>query len=193
VDPQPTEFTDEEIKSTWTWMARKYGEDIAQEIFCQAFAKAKQNPLRYAAKSARYIATDERKRERNRQAYRVALSDVGLGWWESKRSGTDEHKRQRFLRIDQVVLSGVRWDDGVVPEDSETDEAPLMEFQKRSPEARIYRDPVSEVEALRLWREIKHDPSLRRLIRQAGGEKVKISASQASKARARVLKRVLAE
>ncbi len=164
VDPQPTELTDEEIKSTWNQIARKYGDDIAQEALCQAFAKAAQGkvekPLHYAAKSARQIAIDEGKRERFLRKYHVPLSDVGLDWVE--------------------------------PERDETDEAPFEKFQEASPEGRIDWDPVSHVEALRLAREIDHDPSLRRLISQTDGENVKISASQVSKARARLRKRILA-
>ena len=165
-DCEAIEAVNQKIHDTWKQIARKYGEDVAQETLCQAFEKAArgkvEKPLHYAAAAAWNVDKDECERERSFQKFRVALSHV-------------------------------RWEKRVPPEENEADEPPFGKFQKTPPEARIYRDPVSEVEAMRLARVIDYDPAGRRLINQTDGEGVKISPSQVSKARVRVLKRVLAE
>jgi DNA-directed RNA polymerase specialized sigma24 family protein len=164
-DSETIDLINQKIQDTWKQIECKYGEDIAQEALCQAFEKAAQGKVE---KPLHYAA---------KSARRIAK---------------DEGKRQRFLREYHVPLSAVGLD-WVEPERDETDEALIVEFQKTPPEAHIYWDPVSHIETLRRAREIDHDPGVRRLISQTDGESVRISASQASKVGARVLKRVLEE
>jgi DNA-directed RNA polymerase specialized sigma24 family protein len=165
------ELINGEIDSTWRQMAKKYGEDVAQEAMCQAFEKASRSevnkPLHYAAVSAKYIAWDEWRRRVSALLYQRALSDT----WSKNGAAS-----------------------------SEADNAPLITFKKtRTPRLkklphmsfRDDRNPESQVEAKELLREIEQEPSGLRLIRQALGEHVKVSASQASRVRARMLTRVL--
>jgi len=172
------ELINQEIHNTWKGIAnaKRFGqdaEDVAQEALCQAFEKASRGevdkPLHYAAVSAKYIAWDEWRRRANALLYQIALSDA----W-SKNEG----------------------------ESSEMDDARLMTFKKaRTPKMkklprmsfRDDRNPAGQVEAKQLLRAIEQEPSGRRLICQAQGEHVKINPSQASRARARLLRWVLAE
>jgi DNA-directed RNA polymerase specialized sigma24 family protein len=170
---EAVELINQEINNTWKRMAKNYGEDVAQEALCQAFEKASRGevdkPLHYAAASAKHIAWDE---------------------W----------RRRVYALLYQRILSNTWSKSGA--ESSETDDSPLITFKKtrtprlkKSPRMsfRDDRNPASQVEAKELLREIELNSSGLRLIRQAGGEHVKISASQVSKARARLLKRVLVE
>ena len=78
--------------------AKRFGqdaEDVAQEALCQAFEKARSGkvtkPLRYAAKSAKNIAKDLRRRQRYARAYQQALSAERLEWepeGEQKQQGS---------------------------------------------------------------------------------------------------------
>jgi DNA-directed RNA polymerase specialized sigma24 family protein len=159
VDHQRIELTHQKIRDTWTSIAGKHGEDVAQEALCQAFKKAKRGevkkPLHYAAASARRIAIDEWRRRAYALLYQRALSDT-------------------------LSKEGA--------ESAEMADAPLITFNARTPRLkklprtslRDDRDPAGQVEAQELLSEVEHDPSGLRLIGHALGQDERISPSQAS-------------
>jgi hypothetical protein len=159
------ELPDEDIKATWTQIKKKYKEDVAQEALCQALEKASRGEVE---KPLHYAA--------------VSASNIAK----------DQRKRQAYVLAYQEALSGKRLD--WEPEREGTEKDSSVVYKKLPlPAPRGSWDQPALLEVLELLREMALDPAGQLLLRQARGERVRITRSQESKVRAWLREKLKAE